>query len=45
MKIPGTKITNKKGYTPEPDIFHDVQAHVPAMNVEYADFMASWCCW
>ena len=39
-KYSGTKITNKKGYTPEPDIFHDVQAHVPfLMNVEYADFM------
>ena len=39
-KYSGTKIINKKGYTPEPDIFHDVQAHVPfLMNVEYADFM------
>ena len=39
-KYSGTKITNKKGYTPEPDIFHDVQAHVPfLMNEQYADFM------
>ena len=39
-KYSGTKIINKKGYTPEPDIFHDVQAHVPfLMNEQYADFM------
>ncbi|MFL2983785.1 MAG: hypothetical protein ACJZ12_05275 [Candidatus Neomarinimicrobiota bacterium] len=34
------QIQNNKGYTPEPDIFHDVQAHVPfLMDVDYADFM------
>ena len=34
-------IRNDKGYTPEPDIFHDIQAHVPfLMNREYADFLA-----
>ena len=34
-------IRNDKGYTPEPDIFHDVQAHVPfLMNRKYADFLA-----
>ncbi len=34
------KIENKAGYTPEPDIFHDVQAHTPfLMNKDYANFM------
>ncbi len=34
-------IRNDEGYTPEPDIFHDIQAHVPfLMNREYADFLA-----
>tara|TARA_B100000214_G_C23940942_1_gene615689 strand:- start:396 stop:1328 length:933 start_codon:yes stop_codon:yes gene_type:complete len=34
------KIQNNKGYTPEPDIFHDVQAHVPFLvDCEYAHFM------
>ena len=34
-------IRNDKGYTPEPDIFHDVHAHVPfLMNRKYADFLA-----
>ena len=34
-------IQNDKGYTPEPDIFHDVQAHVPfLMNWKYGDFLA-----
>ncbi len=33
-------IKNKSGYTPEPDIFHDVQGHVPfLMNEDYAHFM------
>ena len=33
-------IQNESGYTPEPDIFHDVQGHVPfLMNKEYAQFM------
>ena len=31
------KIENKAGYTPEPDIFHDVQAHTPfLMNKDYS---------
>ena len=39
-KYSDKKITNNKGYTPEPDIFHDVQAHVPfLMNANYANFM------
>ena len=39
-KYSNLKIQNNKGYTPEPDIFHDVQAHVPfLMNVDYAEFM------
>ena len=34
-------IRNDEGYTPEPDIFHDIQAHVPfLMNRKYADFLA-----
>ena len=34
------KIENEAGYTPEPDIFHDVQAHTPfLMNKDYANFM------
>ena len=34
-------IRNDEGYTPEPDIFHDIQAHVPfLMNREYAEFLA-----
>ncbi len=33
-------IKNNKGYTPEPDIFHDIQAHAPfLMDIEYAKFM------
>lgn len=39
-KYKGINIQNEEGYTPEPDIFHDVQAHVPfLMNKAYADFM------
>ena len=39
-KYSGTDIQNDKGYTPEPDIFHDVQAHIPfLMNKDYAQFM------
>ena len=39
-KYSKTEIRNNKGYTPEPDIFHDVQAHVPfLMNSHYAEFM------
>ncbi len=34
------EIKNNKGYTPEPDIFHDIQAHVPfLMDYDYARFM------
>jgi len=40
-KYADNDIQNDEGYTPEPDIFHDVQAHVPfLMNREYADFLA-----
>tara|TARA_X000001036_G_scaffold42013_1_gene33689 strand:+ start:492 stop:1427 length:936 start_codon:yes stop_codon:yes gene_type:complete len=39
-KYSNMQIKNNKGYTPEPDIFHDVQAHVPfLMDNEYAEFM------
>ena len=39
-KYSETKIENKAGYTPEPDIFHDVQAHTPfLMNKDYSNFM------
>ena len=38
-KYSGTKITNKKGYTPEPDIFMMFKRMFLLMNVEYADFM------
>ena len=39
-KYLGVKIENDAGYTPEPDIFHDVQAHTPfLMNKDYANFM------
>ena len=39
-KYAGINIQNDKGYTPEPDIFHDIQAHVPfLMNKDYAQFM------
>ena len=34
------KIANDAGYTPEPDIFHDIQGHIPfLMNKAYANFM------
>tara|TARA_B100000427_G_scaffold329391_1_gene345376 strand:- start:2042 stop:2971 length:930 start_codon:yes stop_codon:yes gene_type:complete len=39
-KYLGVKIENDAGYTPEPDVFHDVQAHTPfLMNKDYANFM------
>ena len=39
-KYSGVQIENEAGYTPEPDIFHDVQAHTPfLMNKDYANFM------
>jgi phenylalanine-4-hydroxylase len=39
-KYGNIKIANDAGYTPEPDIFHDIQGHIPfLMNKEYANFM------
>ncbi len=39
-KYKGRDIRNDEGYTPEPDIFHDIQGHVPLlMNKSYANFM------
>ncbi|MBT3500954.1 MAG: hypothetical protein HOB40_10650 [Candidatus Marinimicrobia bacterium] len=39
-KYAGFIIQNENGYTPEPDIFHDIQGHIPfLMNKKYADFM------
>jgi phenylalanine-4-hydroxylase len=39
-KYAGIDIQNDEGYTPEPDIFHDIQGHIPfLMNKKYADFM------
>jgi phenylalanine-4-hydroxylase len=36
-----TPIKNEFGYTPEPDIFHDVFGHMPFLtNQPYCDFMA-----
>ncbi|MBC8346523.1 MAG: hypothetical protein ISR89_07255 [Candidatus Marinimicrobia bacterium] len=33
-------IQNDEGYTPEPDIFHDIQGHIPfLMNKDYANFL------
>ena len=38
------KIANDAGYTPEPDIFHDIQGHIPfLMNKAYANFMHDIC--
>ncbi len=40
-KYAGQEIQNDEGYTPEPDIFHDIQGHVPFLvNEDYAQFMA-----
>tara|TARA_B100000945_G_scaffold276504_1_gene241147 strand:+ start:51 stop:983 length:933 start_codon:yes stop_codon:yes gene_type:complete len=34
-------IQNDEGYTPEPDIFHDIQAHTPfLMDHKFAEFLA-----
>ena len=39
-KYAGIDIQNDDGYTPEPDIFHDIQGHIPfLMNKKYAYFM------
>ena len=39
-KYSDKKITNDKGYTPEPDIFHDVQGHVPFLiDEKYSNFL------
>ena len=39
-KYAGKNIRNDEGYTPEPDIFHDIQGHIPfLMNKAYANFM------
>ena len=39
-KYSNSSILNARGYTPEPDIFHDIQGHIPfLMNRPYADFM------
>ena len=39
-KYAGKNIRNDEGYTPEPDIFHDIQGHIPfLMNQAYANFM------
>ena len=39
-KYSDINIQNEEGYTPEPDIFHDIQGHIPfLMNRPYADFM------
>ncbi len=40
QKYYNSSIVNARGYTPEPDIFHDIQGHIPLlMNKKYADFM------
>ena len=39
-KYGNIEIANDAGYTPEPDIFHDIQGHIPfLMNKDYANFM------
>ena len=40
QKYLNSNIVNARGYTPEPDIFHDIQGHIPLlMNKKYADFI------
>ena len=40
QKYSNSNILNARGYTPEPDIFHDIQGHIPLlMNKKYADFI------
>ena len=39
-KYAGIKIKNDIGYTPEPDVFHDLQGHVPFLtDKNYANFL------
>ena len=39
-KYKGVNIQNDEGYVPEPDIFHDIQGHVPFLiNRDYANYM------
>jgi phenylalanine-4-hydroxylase len=41
-KYSGVNIENEDGYTPEPDIFHDVRGHGPfLMDQAYGDFMVA----
>jgi len=44
-KYNGIKITNTTGYTPEPDIFHDIFGHAPFLtNPQFCDFLADIGC-
>ena len=39
-KYKGINIQNDQGYVPEPDIFHDIQGHVPFLiNRDYANYL------
>ena len=39
-KYTGVNIQNDEGYVPEPDIFHDIQGHVPFLiNRDYANYL------
>ena len=39
-KYKGINIQNDEGYVPEPDIFHDIQGHVPFLiNRDYANYL------
>lgn len=40
-KYQGVNIANEDGYTPEPDIYHDVRGHAPFLtDRRYGDFLA-----